>query len=159
MNLGAAVAVRRTEAVRACVPAADDHDALALGGDGLGRNDVARIAFVLLREVLHREMNALQLAAENRQLAGLLSPHREAHGIILLAQCFAGDVHADVDARLELDTFRLHLLEPTVDHPFLHFEVRDAVAEEPPDAVRLLEDRHAMACACELLRGGEAGRA
>ena len=45
-----------------------------------------------------------------------------------------------------------------VQHPLLHLEVGDAVAQQPTDPVRPLEDRHAVTGAIELLRRREPRR-
>src|ERR1039457_1777119 len=58
---------------------------------------------------------------------------------------------------LELHSFGAHLLQAAIDEVLLHLEVGDAVAQQPADAVVLLEDRDAVAGARQLLRGGEAG--
>ena len=70
MHAGRALAVGGAEAVGAGVAAADDDDVLARGGDELLVGDlVALAATVLQRQVLHREMDARQLAARHRQVA------------------------------------------------------------------------------------------
>jgi hypothetical protein len=48
--------------------------------------------------------------------------------------------------------FGLHLLDAAVDVVLLHLEVGDAVAQQAADAVVLLEQRHVVAGARELLR-------
>ena len=53
----------------------------------------------------------------------------------------------------------VHLLEPAVDVALLHLELRDAVAQQPADAVIPLEHRHGVTGAGELLCGGQPGRA
>ena len=70
-----------------------------------------------------------------------------------------GHVDADVGAGDEADALGLHLGEPAVEHPLLHLELGDAVAEQPADPVVALEDGHGVAGAVQLLGGGEAGRA
>src|SRR6267154_1631802 len=61
-----ALAVRGADAVRAGIAAADDDDMLAFGGDRtLRRGDrlgIAGDALVLLRQIIHRKMDARELA-------------------------------------------------------------------------------------------------
>ncbi len=52
-----------------------------------------------------------------------------------------------------------HLVHAAVDQVLFHLEVGDAVAQQAADAVLLLEQRHVMAGARELLGAGHAGRA
>jgi hypothetical protein len=69
---GAALAVGVTEAVRARVAAAEDDDVLAGGGDldlRVGRE--ACHPPVLLHQVIHREMDAAELAARYVEVASL----------------------------------------------------------------------------------------
>ena len=123
---------------------------------------------VLLRQKLHGEMNAVELAPRNRQVARLLGAAREHDRVEFgrprpddssaVAACPARRAGPDVH-RAELDAFGRHLLDATVDQVLLHLEVGDAVAQQPADAVALLEHDDRMARARELLRAGEPGRA
>src|SRR5512134_662145 len=152
MRFHAALTMRRTETIRTGIPAADDDDPFPLRGQRLVRDGNAGRALVLLGEIFHGEMHALQFAARDGQLSRLFRSHRQSNGVELLAQLLAGDVFADGDAGLELHPFGFHLFETTVDDPLFHFEVRNPVAEQAADAIGLLEQRHAMAGARQLLR-------
>ena len=66
---------------------------------------------------------------------------------------------ADVGRRAEDDPLGLQLLEPAVQEPLLHLELGDAVAQQPADPVRLLEDGDPVSRAVQLLGRGEARRA
>ncbi len=65
---------------------------------------------------------------------------------------------ADVDAGAEAGALLAHLGEATVDVSLLELELGDAVAQQPAEAVVLLEHDHGVAGAGELLGGGEARR-
>jgi hypothetical protein len=52
----------------------------------------------------------------------------------------------------------LHLLSPRLDQVLFHLEVGNAVAEQPADPVRLLEHRHGVPGARQLLGAGEPRR-
>ena len=77
--------VAGAQAIRAGVAAADDHDALA-GGQNLVGHVVAGIALVLLRQELHGEVNALQFAPGNIQIARSFRAAGQQHGVKFLAQ-------------------------------------------------------------------------
>src|SRR3954447_21404809 len=62
------LAVRVAEAVGAGVAAADDHDVLAGRADRLGRRVVAGHEAVALLEVLHREVDPVQVTAWDREV-------------------------------------------------------------------------------------------
>ena len=109
-------------------------------------------ALVLLREIVHREMHALEFPSRNRQFARLLGSHRETHRIELRAQLFARNVLADRHTRLELHSFGLELLQPAVDHPLFHFKIGNAVTKQAADTVGLFKQRDTVARACQLLR-------
>ena len=51
------------------------------------------------------------------------------------------------------------LLEPAIDDRLLEFEIGNSESEQATDTLTLLEDRHPMTCAAELLRGGQSGGA
>ena len=72
-----------------------------------------------------------------------------------LRKSSTGTSVADMRIRLELDTLGRHLLDAAVDQVLLHLEIRDAVAQQAADAIALFEDRHPVAGARELLRGGK----
>jgi hypothetical protein len=76
-HAGRTVAVAGAHAVAAGVAPADDDDVLAGGGDLLFEL-VAGVDLVLLRQELHREMDAIELAARHRQVARLLGPAAQA---------------------------------------------------------------------------------
>ena len=67
-------------------------DALAFGGDRLIGHGNAGGALVLLREIVHGKVHALEFTAGNRQITRLLRAHGQADGIELPAQLLARDV-------------------------------------------------------------------
>ena len=64
------LAVSGSQAIRAGVAAADDHYALSRR-QNLARNDVTLAHAILLRQVIHREMNALEIASGDGEIARL----------------------------------------------------------------------------------------
>ena len=150
-----ALAMRGAEAVGAGVAAADDHDALALGGDRR-RVDVALLHAVAVREVLHRLVDATVLATGDRQVAPRGRATGEHDGVVVAPQLLDRDVDADVRVHAELGALGLHLLDATVEVALLHLELGDAVAQEAADAVGAFEHDDVVARARELLRGREA---
>src|SRR3954468_16577567 len=160
--------VRGADAVRAGVAAADDHHVL------VGRPEVRDLliagdALILQRQELHGEMNPAQVAPRDRQGARLLPAGREGDPLKFGQKVLRGKArlgvadHAgargltpDEHARAELDAFGAHLLQAPVDDALFKLEVRDAVTQQPADAIGLLEHRNVVAGARELLRAGEA---
>ncbi len=154
-----ALAVDGPQAVGAGVAAADDDHALALCRDEvLVRDVVAGAPLVLERQELHREVDALQVAPGDVEVAGPGGAAAEADGVELVREIGGADVDADVDAGAEGDPLGLHLLEPAVEEALLHLEVGDAVAEQAADAVGPLEDGDGVAGARQLLGAGQARR-
>ena len=94
--------VARAQAVRAGVAAADDHDALARGQD-LIRHCVPGDALVLLREKLHGEVNSLEFAPGNFEVARIFSAAGQQNGVKFLAKVLRGNVPAHVGSRLEFE--------------------------------------------------------
>ena len=66
-----------------------------------GRVDVALLHVVGPRQVLHRLVDALDLATLRGQVAPGRGPAREDDRVELLPELLGGDVGADVDGRLE----------------------------------------------------------
>ena len=127
-----ALADRGADAVGAGVAAADDDDVLAGSEDGLvgGRRFAGHTA-VLLRQELHGEMDALELAAGHRQVVRLFGAAGEHDGVMLGDELVDRKVDADIGAVMEDDAFGLHLHDAAVDVDLLHLEVGNAVAHQP----------------------------
>ncbi len=112
-------------------------------------------AAVALLEKLHREVDALEIAAGDRQIARLSGAAAENNGVVLGAELVAGDVDTRVDAGSEADTLGTHLVDAPIDEVLLHLEVGNAVTQKAADAVVALEHRHVVTLAGELLCSGE----
>ncbi len=102
--------VAGTEAIGAGIAAADDDDVFA-GGQNLVGYGIAFAHLVLLRQELHGEVDALQVAAGDIEVARLLGAAGQQDGIEFAAQVFHRHVAADVGIGLELHAFGAHLLE------------------------------------------------
>src|SRR5690606_20691735 len=153
-------AVRGADAVRAGVAAADDDDVLALGEDRLDVGErLVGDAPVLLGQEFHGEVDAVEVAALDWQIARLFGTAREDYGVVLFDQFVDGDDVADMDAGMQHHALGLHLFGAAVDQVLFHLEIGDAVAEQAPDLGVLLIQMHLVAGAGELLRAGEARRA
>ena len=161
MDALAALAVDGAQAVGAGVAAADDDDVLVAGRDEFRVVDrVAGDPPVLAGQELHREVDALELAPFDRQVARLGRAAAEADRVELgRAARRAVTSTPTLVAWPEDDALGLHLLEPAVEEPLFHLEVGDAVAEQAADAVGALEDGDRVAGAGKLLGAGQARRA
>ena len=104
-------------------------------------------------------MNALELAAGDRQVARLLGAAGKHHGVVLFEQFVGRNVDADIGAVMELHAFGLHLLDAAFDMNLFHLEVRDSVAQQAAGLGPALVDMHVMPGARELLRASQARRA
>ena len=112
---------------------------------------------VLLRQELHGEMDAVEFAAGNRQVARLLGAAGEHDRIIVVDELFDRHVDADMGAVVKRHAFRFHLRDAAVDVLLLHLEVGNAVTQQPAGLGVLLVDMHVMAGAGELLGAGKPG--
>jgi hypothetical protein len=157
MDGGSALPMGGAQTIGAGVAAADDDDGLALGGDEFGvGHAIALAAPVLEGQVLHRVVDAAELAPGNGQVArraGAAGEQERVEGAPQLVHVHPGP---HVGAGDEGRALGFHLPEPAVEHSLLHFELWDAVTEEAPDTIGPLEDGDGVAGARELLRGGEA---
>ena len=112
-----ALAMAGAQAIGAGIAAADDDDALAGGEDGFGVGDVvAFAAAVLLRQEIHGEVDALEFAAGDAEVARAVRRRRRAgwrgnRG----AASSIGTLDADVGVDDEIDAFGAHLLDAAVD--------------------------------------------
>jgi hypothetical protein len=128
MRFRAALAMRGPQTIGAGIAAADNDHALALGGNRFVGDGDARRALVLLREILHSEVNALEFATRHGQISRQLGAHRQPDRIKLLTKLLRGEILPNGHAALELDTLGSHLLQPSIDNPLFHFKVGNAVS-------------------------------
>ena len=149
--------MRGAQAIRSGIAPADDHHAFARGQD-LPLHNIAGAAAVLLGQILHGEVNSLQLAPRHGEVAGTFRAARQQQGVELAAQIFHRHVLAHVRARLEDHALLKHLVEAPVKDGFLHLEIRNAIAQQAADAIGLFEQGHRMPGAVQLLRGGKPRR-
>ena len=133
---------------------------LARGEDRLvGADRLAADAAVLLRQEIHREMHAAEIAAGRREIARGLRPAGQRHGVEVLNQGLAADVAPHHRAGMEDHAFCLHLLDAPLDVALLQLEIGNAVAQQAAGMRVLLEHMHCVARAGELLGAGQTGRA
>ena len=90
-------------------------------------------------------MDAAQLAAPNRQVTPLGRAACQHQRVEVGLQIRYRDVDADLDTGAEPRAFGAHLVEPPLDVALFHFELGDAVAQQPAEAVCTLEHRHVVA--------------
>src|SRR5260370_40541855 len=98
--------MRCSETIGPGVAAANDNNALA-GGQNLIRNQILGAALVLLRQKVHREMDALQFPAWDRKIARMLGAAGEQNRIVILTQLFTWYSVADVDVGSKLDALAI----------------------------------------------------
>ncbi len=160
----------RAEAVRPGVPAPDDHHVLPLGRDGR-RGESALSHQVGGFEVVHGRVDAGQVPAGHGEVARLGGAPGQQHAVEFLeegpgghhrgarGECGPGlgSARAHAHRATELDPLRPELVEPAVEHPLLHLELGDAVAEEPARALGPLEHHHRVPGPDQLLGGRQPG--
>src|SRR6266849_11127256 len=152
------LAMRSAQAVRARVAAADDDDALTGSEDRtLDRNSVALATSILLRQEIHGEVDSLELAAGNFQIARPFCPAGEQQRIELTAKIVNSHILSNVGVSDKPHPLGLHLTHTPVDEVLLHLEVGYSVTQQAADAIVLLEQAHIVTGPCELLRGGHTG--
>src|SRR5208282_903422 len=156
-HLEGALADGRADAVGTRVAAADHHDMFAAGEDRVvGAERLARDAPVLLRQEVHGEMNADEVAARRWQIPRLLGAAGQRNRVIAFDEASGADARADMGVEVEDHALGRHLLDATLDVALLELEVGDPVAQQPAGLGVLFVDVNLMAGARELLGAGEA---
>src|SRR5690606_27180863 len=111
-----ALPVRGADAVGAGVAAADDDDVPAAGEDGPDIVEwLVADAAVLLGQEIHGEMDAVELAAGDGQVARAFGAAGEGHGVVVGGKGVDGDVAADMHAIVEGDALGLELGDAAVE--------------------------------------------
>src|SRR5581483_5625134 len=136
-----------------------DHDDVLAGRGDLVGDAIAGIDLVLLRQEVHGEVHAAEIAPGHRQIARGFGAPREHHRIELGEQLRRGIVPAHFHVRPKLHALDRHLRHAPVDQVLLHLEIGNAVTQEPADAIGLLEHHDIVTRTRELLCAGESRRA
>ena len=117
------------DAIRAGIAAADDDDVLVLCGDVTAVLMLIEQAFGVRRKKVHGEMNALELAALDGQIARLGRAGADDNGVEIVAQFFSGIIFADLGIGDKRDAFLRHEIHTALNDLFVELHVRDAVHE------------------------------
>jgi hypothetical protein len=157
-HLRRALAQRRCHTVGAGVAAAEDHHPAALGRDGF-RDLSPRLAPVLIDEIRHGKLDALEPASRDCEIPRRLGTQCQANGIVLLPQRGEGQVNADVGPGAKGDPLRLELLSAAPDLVLGELEVGEAIDHETADGGVALEDSNQVARTVQLLGGRQPGGA
>ncbi len=116
----------------------------AAAGGGLDRlgAELAGDEAVALVEVVHREVDTLELAARNGQIAWDPRACGQHDRVVGLGQLLGADVRADVHTAAQLDALGHQLLHATLDDGLFDLEVRHAEAHQAAGRLVALEQRH-----------------
>ena len=124
-----------------------------------GRADLVRDHPGAVVEVVHRKVDAVELAARHRQVARHARPGRDDDRVVRGPQLVGADVHPDVDAVADLDALGDELVEAPLDEPLLDLELGHAEPHEAAARLVALEHGDGVPGPGELLRAREPGRA
>src|SRR3712207_6498552 len=129
----------------------EDDYVLALGADGLSVYREPGHAPILLHQVIHREVDSVEVAARNGEVAARERADGDDDRVELAPQLLGSRVVTDVGVGAKLDAFFFHECPAPVRYPLLDLVVRDAVHEETTYPVVLLEHAYRVSSPVELL--------
>src|SRR5260370_19942715 len=112
-------------------------------------------AFGVGLKKLHSEMNAVQLAPLDRQIARLGCAAGENHGIEILKQLLRGIVLSHLAVCNATDPLGGHDIDPPLYESLVELHVGYAIHEQAADAVGALKDGDPMAGPVELRGAGQ----
>ena len=150
----ATLSVSRTDTVATRVTTTDYQHILTLGV-----NQFVLLYFdtgehpVLLSEHFECEINTLEFASGNLQVAGSRSTGGDYVCVITLRQFR----HVDLLTETELDALLFEHIHTTVDDSLVEFEVGDAISEQSTCSLVLVIHRHSISLEVELIGSNESG--
>src|SRR5471030_1277290 len=103
-------------------------------------------------------MDSSQIAPGRRQITRRLRAARQRHRVVIVDKRLSRDVAADLLVAVEDDALFLHLRDAPVDMALFHFEVRNAITQQPARLGVLLIEMNLVPGPPQLLRAGEARR-
>jgi len=158
-DAGAAVADGGAHAVGTRVAAADDHDILACGGDVVHAGGAVQHCLGVGGEELHGEVDALEVAPFDGQVAGTGGARAEDHRVKVVDQRCGGEVFANFGVADEGDALGFQHIQAAHDDLLLvQLHVGDAVHEQTTGAIAPLIHRHPMSGGVELGGSGQPRR-
>ena len=113
----------------------------------------------MLAQIVHRQMDAMQLASGDQQVPSLGCAAGQTHRIEVGEEILRRIVYPNVNAGTESYPFLDHQVDPAAHHRFVQLEIRNAQRKQAPDIVGPLQDRNPVAGAVELLSRRQAGGA
>lgn len=158
-DIRGALPKRGADTIAPGIAAADDDNMALFCADRLCSNGFAAIAVILLGEEIHGEMDAVEIASGDWQIAGLFASAAQQDRVEIVSQGSSGEGCPDMMIAMKVDAFADHLLDAPFDVIFFEFKVGDPVAEQATGVVVFFVDVDVMADAGELLGGGETGGA
>ena len=156
-----ALADRVADAVGAGVAAAHYDNVLALGRDLRQvcwrgrwrlRPELLGDPAVAAVEILHCEVNSIELAAGHVEVTRHARTDRQHNGVKVALQLVGADVGANIDAVANLNPFVDQLRNAAVDHVLLNLKVGDTKANQAAGRLVALKYDDLVAGAAELLR-------
>ena len=134
-----------SEAIGAGIAASYNDHALAGRQNFCFRLDgFAQTAAVLLRQVIHREMDSFQLTSGNFEIARPLRSAGQHNRIKFALQILDCNVLANVRTGDEFHALSGHLFHAAIDDVLLHLELGDTVAQQTADAVGFFVNHHGV---------------
>src|SRR5439155_9877034 len=112
---------------------------------------------VALVEVVHREVDAAQLAAGHLELAWHARADRDDQRVVLRAKAPRGHRFSDLGTAAEAHALGGEQVDAAVDDPLVELAVGNAEAQQPAWCLVTFVDRDAVAVAIELGGGSQAG--
>ena len=116
------------QAVCARISASDDKHALAFGVIEVRRQPVAFATVILLRQELHREVNAFKLTSGDIEIARVFGATSQQNRIVVACERFHRHIAANMGIGKKRHAFSAHLIHAAIDYVLLKLEVRNAVA-------------------------------
>ncbi|MNC21323.1 hypothetical protein D3C75_692980 [compost metagenome] len=159
VNTVGAMTDRGSDTVGTGVAAADDDNVLACCGDisAVGMVGIQQALGVLVQE-LHRQVDALQLAAFSGKVAAFGGAAAKHNSVKLSLQLFRRIILANFCVGDEGDAFLLQQLHTAFHNGFLQLHVGDAVHQKPAGTVGAFEYGNGVPCFIQLGGSSQTGR-
>mmetsp|Transcript_12007 Transcript_12007/g.27727 ORF Transcript_12007/g.27727 Transcript_12007/m.27727 type:complete len:627 (+) Transcript_12007:1625-3505(+) len=161
--------------VCACVAASDDHHSLSTDIDeaavilelpvlvalvrGTEGNRVghelrvlAEQGLLLLAQELHGKVDVLEISTRDRKISGFCRTHSKKNRIELALQLISSDVLSNLNVADEVDSFRLHNLQPPLHNSLVQLHVGNSKHEESSRLGVPLEHSDLVAHLVQLVR-------
>ncbi len=114
--------------------------------------------FVALKNPWQNEHLSILVREYSRSL-GTVEPPANTIALIFSKQIINTDIHSYIGIAFKNDTFFFHQFNPSVNHPFFQFKIRNTITQQTARHIISFKNSYSMSCIIQLCSSSQSRRA